>query len=102
MLVCVVVIQNSGYSSMVVMITKFLWRKGYLRLPESCSFTFSPVEGEGGLETKDYDTGCRASCPAELYESQGMTPYDVLMDVNALYWTGRFSGGIIVSLSWFS
>lgn len=81
---------------MVVMVAKFLWRKGYLRLPESCSFPLSPAGGEGGQDTNDYDSSCRASCPAELYESRGMTPYDVLMDVNALYWTGRFTGGVIV------
>lgn len=81
---------------MVVMVAKFLWRKGYLRLPESCSFPLSPAGGEGGQDTNDYGSSCRASCPAELYESRGMTPYDVLMDVNALYWTGRFTGGVIV------
>ena len=70
---------------MVMMITKFLWRKGYMRIPEVCP-----------LAKQEY-SDCRASCPAELYESRGMTPYDVLMDVEALYWTARFSGGVIVS-----
>lgn len=73
---------------MTPLISKYLWRKGYLRVPESCS-----VETDG---TGDTST-CRASCPAELYESRGMTPYDVLIDVHALLWIGRFSGGVIVS-----
>ena len=41
---------------------------------------------------------CRASCPAELYESRGMTAYDVLMDVHALYWIADGTGGVLVSL----
>ncbi|CAM9333791.1 unnamed protein product, partial [Ascophyllum nodosum] len=70
-------IKSSGYSQMAVLITKYLWRKGYLRLPQTCN-----VEEDG---TGDSST-CRSSCPAELYESRGMTPYDVLVDVHALYW----------------
>ena len=38
---------------------------------------------------------CRSSCPAELYESRGMTSYDVLMDVHALYWVAV--AGLVVS-----
>lgn len=43
-------------------------------------------------------SSCRASCPAELYESRGMTPYDVLMDVHALFWIAGFTSGVLVSV----
>lgn len=56
----------------------------------------------GGTENVATGVGdsssCRASCPAELYESRGMTPYDVLMDVHALYWIAEGAGGVIVSV----
>lgn len=42
-------------------------------------------------------SSCKASCPAELYESRGMTPYDVLIDTVVLHWLAPFTGGIIVS-----
>ena len=71
---------------MTVLMTKYLWRKGYLRLPEACD-----VEEDGA---GDFST-CRARCPAELYESRGMVPYDVLLDVHALYWAAN--AGLIVS-----
>lgn len=40
---------------------------------------------------------CTTSCPSYLYESKGMSPYDVLMDVHALYWEAGFTDGIVVS-----
>lgn len=71
------------------MISKYLWRKGYLRTPESCS-----VDENAGGDL----TNCRASCPAEIYEALGMTSYDVLVDTNAMHWVAHFSGGTIVSV----
>lgn len=60
-----------------------------MRMPESCT---------SSLRNGEYDGGdCKASCPAELYESRGMTPYDVLFDTVALHWLAPFTGGIIVS-----
>ncbi|CAM9217833.1 unnamed protein product [Ectocarpus sp. 6 AP-2014] len=81
------IIQALGYTNKVPLMSKYLWRKGYLRMPTSCS-----VESEG---TGDAST-CRSSCPAELYESKGMKPYDVLMDVYALHWIAESAGGIVV------
>ncbi|CAN0067281.1 unnamed protein product, partial [Ectocarpus fasciculatus] len=76
-----------GYSDSIPLMTKYLWRKGYLRTPKSCS-----VEEDG---VGDSST-CRASCPAEVYENLGMTPYDVLMDTLALHWIAQGAGGTIV------
>ncbi|CAM9600123.1 unnamed protein product [Ascophyllum nodosum] len=73
-------LQSADFSQLAVLITKFLWRKGYLRLPVTCN---EEVDGAGDVST------CRASCPAELYESRGMTPYDVLVDTHALYWASK-------------
>lgn len=73
------------------LITKYLWRKGYLRTPDSC---YADVNGGAGKSTT-----CRASCPAEIYKSRGMSEYDVLLDVKALHWIANFSGGVIVSRS---
>lgn len=72
-----------GYYEMVPLVTKYLWRKGYLRIAETCNL----------------DEDCEIGCPAEIYESRGMTPYDVLVDVNALAWSAHTSGGTIVSMS---
>ncbi|CAN0073283.1 unnamed protein product [Ascophyllum nodosum] len=72
-------IQASDYAQLTILISKFLWRKGYMRLPEACS------SGDGDSGGGDA-SACRASCPAELYESRGMTPYDVLLDTHAMYW----------------
>ena len=74
---------------MVPLATKYLWRKGYLRVPKTCT---EDEHGIGRFST------CRASCPVELYESRGMTPYDVLVDAMALYWAAPFTAGVIVSL----
>lgn len=71
---------------MVPLVTKYLWRKGYIRLPDRC------VAGEGG---------CESSCPAEIYEGLGMTPYDVLIDVNALTWAAHTTKGTLVGLHYF-
>lgn len=68
---------------MVPLVTKYLWRKGYLRIPDTC---------EPGEE-------CDIGCPVEVYESRGMTPYDVLVDVNALAWAAHTSSGTIVSMT---
>ncbi|CAM9758629.1 unnamed protein product, partial [Hapterophycus canaliculatus] len=76
-----------GYTDMVPLMTKYLWRKGYLRTPESCSLE------EDGIGDQ---TTCRSSCPAEVYENLGMTPYDVLMDTNVFNWIARGTGGTIV------
>ncbi|CAN0087203.1 unnamed protein product, partial [Scytosiphon promiscuus] len=81
--------QALGITAKVPLMSKFLWRKGYLRVPASCT-----VESEG-TRAGDSST-CRTSCPAELYESRGMTPYDVLMDVHALLWTAESAGGVLV------
>lgn len=78
---------RADYSQLTVLISKFLWRKGYMRLPEACS---DEEDGAGDSST------CRASCPAELYESRGMTPYDVLLDTHALYWAADL-GSVVVS-----
>lgn len=48
---------RTGYADEVPMISKFLWRKGYLRMPTTCS------EEEHGVGD---DSTCRASCPAEV------------------------------------
>ncbi|CAM9656131.1 unnamed protein product [Scytosiphon promiscuus] len=79
-------IDHLGYTSAVPLISKYLWRKGYLRTPESCSMEEHGI-GDG--------TTCRASCPAEVYENLGMKPYDVLMDVHALYWIAEKTSGTI-------
>ena len=63
-----------------------------MRMPEMCT------EEENGMGSK---STCRASCPPELYESRGMTPYDVLEDTLALYWSAESAEHVIVSsLSW--
>lgn len=72
-------LDKTGYYESPPLVTKFLWRKGYLRTPERC----------GEAET------CRASCPSHVYESRGMTPYDVLMDVKALHWEAANIKGLI-------
>eukprot|EP00904_Undaria_pinnatifida_P008379 jgi/Undpi1/4671/HiC_scaffold_18.g08025.m1 len=69
-------IVNTGYASDVPLTAKYLWRKGYMRTPESCTMS-----------------------EQELYESRGMTPYDVLMDTVVLHWLAPFTGGIIKHLS---
>eukprot|EP00903_Cladosiphon_okamuranus_P019382 g17822.t1 len=76
-----------GYSDTGLVMSKSLWRKGYLRMPSTCS------QEENGLGDT---TTCRSSCPAELYQSSGMTPYDVLMDALAIHWIASYAGGIIV------
>lgn len=73
-------IANTGYFMLAPLVTKYLWRKGYLRTPEFC------LAG---------DT-CVASCPSEVYESRGMNVYDVLMDVDALAWMATLTQGILV------
>ena len=80
---------RAGYSDLVPLITKYLWRKGYLRVPDTCT-----VEGSGGGD----DSTCRTACPSEFYEAQGMSPYDVLMDVNAVYWFAASTQGTVVRL----
>ncbi|CAM9764660.1 unnamed protein product, partial [Ectocarpus sp. 4 AP-2014] len=72
-------IQKVGYYESVPLVTKFLWRKGYLSIPDTC----------------DKGTPCQTSCPAKLYESKGMTPYDVLVDVHALLWTAHSSASLV-------
>lgn len=72
-----------GYQESVPLITKYLWRKGYLRIPDTCS-----TEGDG--------QECLTSCPSELYTSRDMTPYDVLMDVHALMWSAHTTTGTLV------
>ncbi|CAB1119544.1 TYR [Ectocarpus sp. CCAP 1310/34] len=74
-------IQKVGYYESVPLVTKFLWRKGYLSIPDKCEV------GES----------CQTSCPSELYESKGMTPYDVLMDVHALMWTSHTASSLVYS-----
>eukprot|EP00752_Nemacystus_decipiens_P017229 g15434.t1 len=76
-----------GYSNYVPALSKILWRKGYLRTPKTCS---QEEHGIGDAST------CRSSCPSEVYESLGMTPYDVLMDTYALHWIAYGTEGIIV------
>ena len=61
-----------------------------MRLPEACS------SGDGDSGGGDA-SACRASCPAELYESRGMTPYDVLLDTHAMYWVADL-GSVVVSI----
>ncbi|CAN0120597.1 unnamed protein product [Pylaiella littoralis] len=75
-----------GYADEVPLMSKFLWRKGYLRIPTSCS---EEEHGVGDTST------CRSSCPAEVYKNLGMTPYDVLTDSLALHWVAGKSGGIV-------
>ncbi|CAM9359341.1 unnamed protein product [Phaeothamnion confervicola] len=70
-----------GLFGKVVLIAKALWRRGYLRVPESCA----------GRSPED----CRTACPSELYESRGMDAYDVLLEANALLWTAKSSKGKI-------
>lgn len=79
----------AGYYGAVPLVTKYLWRKGYLRFPEECS-------NAEALKNGKKTSSCRASCPAELYESRGMTAYDVLVDVNALHWLAGFTSGKLV------
>lgn len=64
--------QAWGFHGKLVLIAKALWRRGYLRLPEdkSCSTTSS----------------CVSSCPAEVLAAHGKTPYDVLLETEALKW----------------
>ncbi|CAM9656056.1 unnamed protein product [Scytosiphon promiscuus] len=76
-----------GYADQVILMAKYLWRKGYLRLPSSCT---TEEHGVGDEST------CRAGCPAEVYENLGMKPYDVLMDCLSLHWISGKTGGIIV------
>ena len=72
---------------MVPLIAKYLWRKGYLRVPDNCTVADSAVADS---------SACRTSCPSELYTSRGMMPYDVLMDVSAVHWfAGRTSGAVV-------
>ncbi|CAN0178363.1 unnamed protein product [Pylaiella littoralis] len=78
---------EAGYAHEVPLITKYLWRKGYLRYPSSCS---AEEDGLGDEST------CRSSCPVEVYESRGMTAYDVLMDVVALHWISCDSNRLVV------
>lgn len=73
-------IAKTGYYMLAPLITKFLWRKGYIRLPDRCN------PGDS----------CGASCPAHVYESRGMDEYDVLMDVHALAWMSTLTRGKIV------
>ena len=73
-------IARTGYYMLAPLITKFLWRKGYLRLPDHCAM---------GEE-------CASSCPPEVYESRGMDVYDVLMDVHAQAWMSQFMNGTVV------
>lgn len=70
----------TGYYMLAPLVTKYLWRKGFLRIPDFC------LEGEG----------CVTSCPSRIYESRGMNVYDVLMEVNALAWMATLTGGILV------
>lgn len=63
------------------LVSKYLWRKGWMRIPTSCTV------GED----------CVTTCPTNLYEDRGMTPYDVLMDVHALAWLASATGGMLVS-----
>ncbi|CAN0597625.1 unnamed protein product, partial [Laminaria digitata] len=46
-------VATTGYFMLAPVITKYLWRKGFLRTPEFC------LAGEG----------CVASCPSRIYES---------------------------------
>ncbi|CAN0081632.1 unnamed protein product, partial [Ectocarpus sp. 13 AM-2016] len=57
-----------GYSASVAILAKALWRQGYLRVPNVC---LQGRDGPGNAST------CITSCPAQVYESLGMTPYDV-------------------------
>eukprot|EP00903_Cladosiphon_okamuranus_P013777 g12823.t1 len=75
-----------GYADEVPLMSKFLWRKGFLRMPTTCSVA---VDGDGD------DSTCRASCPAEVYENLGMTPYDVLKDCLSAHWIAGKSGGTV-------
>ncbi|CAN0341395.1 unnamed protein product, partial [Ectocarpus sp. 8 AP-2014] len=47
-----------GYTDTVPLMTKFLWRKGYLRTPQSCT---AEEDGVGDSST------CRAGCPVEVH-----------------------------------
>eukprot|EP00904_Undaria_pinnatifida_P008202 jgi/Undpi1/4511/HiC_scaffold_18.g07865.m1 len=83
-------ITNLGLNAIIPLLSKYLWRKGYMRMPEMCT------EEENGMGSK---STCRASCPPELYESRGMTPYDVLEDTLALYWSAESAEHVIKYLS---
>ncbi|CAM9580371.1 unnamed protein product [Ectocarpus fasciculatus] len=76
-----------GYSASVAILSKALWRQGYLRVPNTC---LQGRDGSGNAST------CITSCPAELYESLGMTPYDVLVDTSAAYWVAESAGGAVM------
>lgn len=75
-------IGTTGYNIAAVQLTKYMWRKGYLRVPNNC------LPGDE----------CIASCPSEIYESRGMSVYDVLMDVNALPWIASVTRGKLVRI----
>lgn len=47
-----------GYADEVPLMAKYLWRKGYLRMPTSCT---TDEHGTGDSST------CRSSCPAEVH-----------------------------------
>ena len=72
---------SSRYAESLPLVTKYLWRKGYLRIPDTCTV--------GGDD-------CITKCPSNLYEAKGMTPYDVLMDVHALTWMAHTTQGTLV------
>ncbi|CAM9369255.1 unnamed protein product [Laminaria digitata] len=76
-------IQKVGYAESVPLVSKYLWRKGYLRIPDTCT----AGGGEGD---------CITTCPSHLYEAKGMTPYDVLMDVQAMMWLAHTTQGALV------
>ncbi|CAM9236405.1 unnamed protein product [Ectocarpus sp. 4 AP-2014] len=76
-----------GYSASVAILAKALWRQGYLRVPNTC---LQGRDGPGNAST------CITSCPAELYESLGMTPYDVLVDTSAAYWVAEAAGDAVM------
>jgi len=59
-----------GFAVNQLLIFKNLWRMGYARVPESCS--------------TDHPSSCTVSCPAELYQSRGMTARDVLVKTDVL------------------
>ena len=74
-------IVKTGYNIAAVQLTKYVWRKGYLRLPEHCAA----------------HEHCTASCPEEIYKSRNMSVYDVLIDVNAPQWLASVAHGKLVS-----
>ncbi|CAM9781684.1 unnamed protein product, partial [Phaeothamnion confervicola] len=74
-----------GFSSIHLLVSKALWRRGYLRYPESCAAD----DDDSGEE------GCKTSCPAALLAANNLTAYDVLLDTQALFWSARYSFGHI-------